>query len=101
MADGDIVVLKKSGGYIVAIFEVEKVIFMQIDNGDDIKKIKQEYGKELCLEEKFWNEKKGANYVTLIKISHLQSISPIIIKKVNRQSWLTYSREKDLENIRG
>lgn len=96
ISDGDIVVLKKSGGDIVAIFEVEKVIFKQIENKDDIEEIKEKYGNELCLEEKFWFEKKEANYVTLIKISHLQSISPVIIKKANRQSWLTYGRGEKL-----
>lgn len=96
ISDGDIVVLKKSSGDIVAIFEVDKVIFKQIYNKNDIEEIKQEYGKELCLEEKFWIEKKRANYATLIKISHLQSISPISIKKPNRQSWITYSNEEKL-----
>ena len=91
---GDIVVLKKSGGDIVAIFEVEKVIFKQVDNENDVEEIKEKYGKELCLEDKFWFEKQDARYVTLIKISHLQSVSPITIKKANRQSWITYGRDE-------
>jgi len=91
---GDIVVLKKSGGDIVAVFEVEKAIFKHLDNENDIEEVKEKYGKDLCLEDKFWFEKRDANYVTLIKISHLQPVSPITIKRANRQSWLTYSREE-------
>ncbi len=96
ISDGDIVVLKKSGGNIVAIFEVENAVFKQINKKDDIEEIKKNYGNELCLEDKFWSEKKDANYVSLIKISHLQPVSPIMIKKANRQSWLIYNREEKL-----
>ncbi len=60
---------------------MEKVIFKQVDNENDVEEIKEKYGKELCLEDKFWFEKQDARYVTLIKISHLQSVSPITIKK--------------------
>ena len=71
ISKGDIVVLKKSGGDLVALFEAETVQF-------------------LCLEDGFWQKKKDAKYVTLIKIGHLQAISPISVNKTNRQSWLSY-----------
>lgn len=93
ISKGDIVILKKSGGGIVAVFEVEYAHFKKIECRKDFEEIKEKYGKELCLEEQFWERKKDANYVSLIKISHLQEIPPIFIKKANRQSWLTYIRQ--------
>ncbi len=93
ISNGDIVVLKKSGGSIAAVFEAEAVMFRQIESKNDIEAIKKDYGKELCLEENFWKRKKDAKYVTLIRIGHLQAISPIVVNKANRQSWLTYTRE--------
>lgn len=89
ISKGDIVVLKKSGGDIVALFETESVQFMQIENGD-FGAIRKEYEEALCLEDEFWQKKKDAKYVTLIKIGHLQVISPIAVDKKNRQSWLSY-----------
>ena len=94
VSSGDIVILKKSGGDLVAIFEVEFVRFIQISGINDFKEIKEKYGKELCLDNEFWERKKDAKYVTLIKICHLYAISPIMIKKPNRQSWITYDKEK-------
>lgn len=90
---GDIVVLKKSGGDIVAVFESGDVIFKQINGRIDVDEIKRKYGRELCLEESFWEKKEKAKYVTLVSITHLKKISPISIKKVNRQSWLIYNKE--------
>lgn len=93
ISSGDIVIIKKSGGNLVAIFEVETVIFKKIESDNDFEKIKENYGKELCLDNDFWESKRSAKYVTLIRISHLQAITPIVIKKANRQSWLTYTRD--------
>lgn len=93
ISSGDIVVLKKSGGSLVAVFEVETVVFKQIKSENDFEIIRKDYGKELCLEDEFWIRKKDAKYVTLLRISHLQAISPIVVNKANRQSWLTYTRE--------
>ena len=89
---GDIVVLKKSGGGLCAVFEADWVKCWQFENSGQIIKIKEEFGDGLCVDEVFWDRKKDAKYATLIKISHLQLISPISVNKPNRQSWLTYSR---------
>ena len=91
ISSGDIVVLKKSSGSVVAVFEVETAMFKQIKNDNDFEAIRKDYGKELCLNDEFWIRKKDAKYVTLIRISHLQTLSPVIINKANRQSWMTYT----------
>ena len=92
ISKGDIVVLKKSGGGLVAVFEAGDVCFKKIESDEDIREIRAEYGAGLCLDDKFWERKRDANYVSLIKITHLQIITPIEIKKANRQSWITYEK---------
>ena len=73
----------------MVLFEAETVQLKQVENGD-FESIRKEYGEALCLEDEFWQKKKDAKYVTLIKIGHLQAISPISVNKTNRQSWLSY-----------
>lgn len=92
ISKGDIVVLKRSGGGLVAVFEAGDVWFKQIGSDKDLCEIKSEYGAGLCLDDQFWERKRDANYVTLINISHLQILSPIEIKRANRQSWITYEK---------
>lgn len=95
ISKGDIVILKKSGGGLAAVFEAGDVHFIQIESETDFEEIKENYGNALCLEDEFWDIKRTAKYVTLINITHMQAISSIVIKKTNRQSWLTYIRESD------
>lgn len=95
ISKGDIVILKKTGGGLAAVFEAGDIHFIQIESATDLKEIKENYGNALCLEDEFWERKKDAKYVSLINITHMQAISSIVVKKANRQSWLTYIRERD------
>lgn len=75
----DIVLVKKSGGNIVAYFTIKEVLFFDLQDYA-IKNIKAKYNKELCVEDTFWENKKDSHYATLIKIDklvklkHFQSI---------------------------
>ena len=92
ISKGDIVILKKSGGSLAAVFEAGDVYFKRIERAEDFENIRKDYGASLCLEDEFWEKKKDAKYVSMIRITHLREISSIAIKKANRQSWLTYTR---------
>ncbi len=83
----DIVIVKKSSGNILAYFTIKNVMFIDLSI-TSIEKIKQEYHKELCVDETFWNEKKNSRYVTLLFIAKLVQLKPFLIHKKGMQTWI-------------
>lgn len=90
VAKGDAIILKRSGGAIVGIFEASEVQFLQIESEDDLPKIRRQFNKQLCIEDDFWNQKKNSKYATLISISNLCTFLPIPLHSKNRQSWIDF-----------
>lgn len=83
----DIVLVKKSGGYIVAYFTIKEVLFFDLQNYS-IDVIKNKYNKELCVDDAFLEKKKNSHYATLIKIDKLVKLKPFSINKKGMQTWL-------------
>ena len=83
----DIVIVKKSSGNILAYFTIKNVMFIDLSI-TSIEKIKQEYHKELCVDETFWNAKKNSRYVTLLFIAKLVQLKPFLIHKKGMQTWI-------------
>lgn len=92
---GDVVILKKSGGGFVGIFEVGEVAYKELCSLDDIQTLKSQYNDRLCIEDDFWEVKKDSKYVTLISISNLFVFNPIELSFKNRQAWIVF-READM-----
>lgn len=90
VAVGDAIILKRSGGDIVGIFEASEVRFIQIERNDDLLEIKQQFNKQLCIEDDFWDRKKSSKYATLISISNLSTFLPFSLHVKNRQSWIDF-----------
>lgn len=83
----DIVIVKKSGGNIVAYFTIKEVILFDLQTYP-IENIKAKYNKELCVEDTFWENKKDSHYATLIMIDKLEKIKPFPITKKGMQTWI-------------
>lgn len=83
----DIVIVKKSGGDIVAYFTIKKVLFFDL-NTTSINEIKNKYEKELCVDNEFWDTKQNSRYATLIKIDEIHKIKPFHILKKGMQTWI-------------
>ena len=80
---GDLVVVKKSGGPVMATFITDIVDSYSNLTPKKIEKIKNEHSLTLGLsiEDDFWNEKTNSKYATLIRIKQLKEISPFFIEK--------------------
>lgn len=83
----DIVIVKASGGEVVAYFTIRKVLFYDL-KCKHIEDIKNEYNKELCVDDSFWELKKDSNYATLIFIDKLVKLKPFKINKKGMNTWL-------------
>ncbi len=97
---GEIIILKKSGGPIMALFEAGTVRFFEFNNqsGVSVSSIKEKYNDRLQIEDAFWNTKINSKYATLISVQNLLRIDPISLKFANRQSWITMGRAQRKDN---
>lgn len=87
---GDIVLVKKTGGGIVAIFEIEEVSFFSNLNPDVLENINNRYGKDLCWEydPDFLSLKSTAKFCTIVKAKNLIRIPELHISKSDRTGWV-------------
>ena len=85
----DIVLVKKSGGNILAYFTIKEVLFFDLQN-ISIEKIKEQYNKELCVDDTFWENKKESKYATLIVIDQIIKLKPFPINKKGMQTWIPF-----------
>lgn len=83
----DIVIVKKSSGNVEGYFTIKEVLFFDL-NVVSIDEIKLRYNKQLCVDEKFWINKKNSNYATLIIIDNLVELKPFHINKKGMQTWI-------------
>lgn len=86
---GDIVLLKKSGGDIVALFEAGKIRYFKLTDSSDLWRIRSKYNDRLVIEDWFWETKKESRFATLIDINELFVLPRFKINKRNRAAWMT------------
>ena len=97
---GDIVLLKKSGGEVVAMFEAGKVRYFSINGQIPLAKIREKYNDRLVIDGPFWEEKKNCKYATLIDINELLPLPKFKVNKRNRTAWMTLgpvSRQEEVQ----
>lgn len=87
----DIVVVKKSGGGIVAYFTIKEIKFINL-NEVSINEIKNKYNNELCVSEDFWEQKKDSSYATLMFIDRLVKLESFKINKKGMQTWIVLEK---------
>ena len=85
---GDLVLVKQSGGPIVAVAEVSDVWFYELDpEARDF--IRSRFSTQLCIEgPEFWERKAASCYATLMKFSRVESVEPIPCSKRDRRGWV-------------
>ncbi len=87
--EGDVLLLKKSGGPITGICLVGQVWFYRLD-ARSWRKIKQEFSSSLCAQDpEFWNQRRAASFATLMLVKDVRPITPVDISKKDRRGWVT------------
>jgi hypothetical protein len=91
VSKGDIVLIKKSGGPIVAACKISERWYYNL-SADSWSEIKL-YKDSLCVHDpNFWKSKKKASYATLMKINHVKELAPLSIEKRDRRGWIVITR---------
>ena len=92
---GDVVLLKRSAAKAISgVCLVSNVWFYQLDL-NTWRQIRDEFTSVLRAEDpSFWEQRKSAQFATLMKISQVQALPPIEIPKRDRRSTLRKIQEK-------
>lgn len=90
VSKGDVVLLKKTGGGIIGICEVEQVWFYRL-NATSLDFIKDRFGDLICpADANFWSERKDKCLATLMRICNVTTIDGIHLEKRDRRGWVTF-----------
>ena len=89
ISKGDIVLVKKGGGPVVAMFIAGDVKFFSGLNVPKLKLVEQQYAELICsnVDPLFWQARENSKFGTLIEVGLVRAIGPVIINKSDRTAW--------------
>lgn len=101
---GDIILLKKSGGGIVGVAEIDKSEFWMVEPESSycdmsevfdfttINRLKNQHNDQICATPEFWESKQESRYASLLWLKNVATLSePIHFKQSGRSAWLKLS----------
>ena len=88
VSPGDVILFKKSSVLDFCVGLITKVTYYQL-NPNLVVKFRDTYAKSLmAFDDEFWRQRMGSKYATLMKISDVKPIDPVVINKKDRRGWV-------------
>ena len=96
---GDLVLIKESGGPVVAVAEVSSVWYYKLDpSAWDF--IRNRFSEQLCVDDsEFWKSKVSSYFATLMQFARVDKLDPLNCSKRDRRGWVVLgasARQVDL-----
>ena len=87
--EGDLVLVKKGGGPVVALFKAGRVRFYSKLNVSKLKTIENEFAKNICStnDPDFWKNRENSKFATLVEVSAVKQVEPFAVGKSDRTAW--------------
>jgi hypothetical protein len=85
---GDVILIKEAGGPICGLALAKHTFFYELDR-ETVQHIREQYGKTICADEKFWRSCRGASYATLIELAETTQIPATNCTKRDRRAWVS------------
>lgn len=93
----DVVALKAQSGPVVGVALVEHVDFYELDPATWAI-LQDSFARPLCADDPaFWEERAGARFATLMRVSQVLRIPPLVVDKTDRRGWVRLGTETQLE----
>jgi hypothetical protein len=90
--DGDILLLKKSGGPVVGLCQISMAWCYHMDT-DTLGELRDEFADALCAQDpEFWESKSSAEYATLMRLSNVLELKPIPFEKRDKRGWVVLEK---------
>jgi hypothetical protein len=89
--EGDVVLMKKSGGLVQGAFVVAKVETFRNLNSEALKNLETAYSEGLCAsaDPLYWERRKDCKYATLLHVGKFQRFEkPFPFPKKDRRGWV-------------
>lgn len=88
--EGDIILLKKSGGKIEGYMKVKKVLHSGPVNSQKLTFFEKNFSPQICasVDANFWDARNQCNYATLVQIHEVEKLVPFSIEKKDRRGWV-------------
>ena len=89
---GDLVLVKRSGGPVIALAEISQVWYYELDaEGWDF--IRTRFASQLCIEgPEFWQRKSSSCFATLMQFERVEELDPLPCSKRDRRGWVVLNR---------
>jgi hypothetical protein len=85
---GDLVLIKRSGGPIIALAEISQVWYYEL-NQDAWSFIRTRFATQLCVEDpEFWERKASSYFATLMQLGRVERLDPLDCSKRDRRGWV-------------
>lgn len=99
VAQGDVILLKRSGGPIVGIGAVMQARFYEV-TPQVLEHIQTHYGPQLGIRDPaFWEARASASFATLLWLEHVMSITPIPFHKRDQRAWVILKRRVHQQSL--
>lgn len=99
VGQGDVILLKRSGGPVIGVCLVSKCWFYDLDP-ESWHELRKDYSDALCAQDPlFWKQRENASYATLMHITKVRQTNPITIRKLDRRGWVivkSFSKQTSL-----
>ena len=87
MATGDILLLKRSSGPIVATCTVSAVWSYRL-TPTTLAEIRERFGEAIQPQNGFWEDRADAAYATLMRVTEVRALPEVEIPKRDRRGWV-------------
>jgi hypothetical protein len=88
VSPGDVVLLKKTGGGVVGVTQVQTVWSYSLDEAS-WGEIRKKFTNALRIQDpQFWEQRRGAAYATLMSIGQVRAFEPVAWVKRDRRGWV-------------
>lgn len=84
---GDILLLKRSSGPIVAVAHISDVWYYELERRE-FQAILERFGPAMCLEEDFIRSKSSSAFATLIRLDRVHGVEDLKVRKSDRRGWV-------------
>ena len=92
---GDVILLKASGGPVVALCRAANVWSYRLQS-KSWREIRNEFAHAMCADDpEFWNARMEAAYATLIRLANVRPLPPLPFAKSDRRGWVVLSGAQD------
>jgi len=99
LAEGDVVVVKKSGGPVTGAFQAGTVRSYQLTPAR-VAELRKRYAAQICAsDDQFWADRAGCAYATLVDVAHARPLPDMPFPKKDRRGWVQLTRPSQQETL--